>query len=105
MVAGGLQRAYAVGVAFGLAIAERAPQEAQEPPADDLTRYDETVAQMADPERYKALRALTFEERHECPVDGCRLSAEEHHRLAFGMIAELAELRRRVRDFENGSAS
>lgn len=79
------------------------PVPAEPVQGDDLTRYDETVAQMADPERYAALRALTFDQRHACPIEGCRLSAEEHHRLAFGMIAEFTDLRRRVRDFENGA--
>lgn len=68
---------------------------------EEAIRYDETVAQMADPTRYEALRALTFDQRHACPIKDCSLSAEEHHRLAFGMLSELASLRRRVRDFEN----
>lgn len=73
-------------------------------PEDPESRYDEGFAQMADLERYEALRALTWTERHPCPVDECRLSAEEHHRLAFGMISELKALRRRVEEFEQGRA-
>lgn len=70
-----------------------------------VTPYDEACALLADPERYNALRALTFEERHECPIEDCRLSAEEHHRLAFGMIAELKALRRRVEELEHGAST
>ncbi len=70
---------------------------------DDLSRYDETIAQMTDVERYQALRQLSFDERHPCPVADCRLSAEEHHRLSFGLLSELKSLRQRVRDLENGA--
>lgn len=59
-------------------------------------RFNEAAAQMRDPERYEALRALTFDQRHPCPIEDCRLSAEEHHRLAFGYLSELADLRRQV---------
>lgn len=39
---------------------------------------------------------------HDCPVDGCCLSAEEHHRIAYGILAENIELKRRVTALENG---
>ena len=71
-------------------------------PGDPESRYGAAFEEMADPERYEALRVLTWEQRHPCPVADCRLSAEEHHRLAFGMISELRALRRRVEDLENG---
>lgn len=58
--------------------------------------FDESYAQMRDPERYQRLRALTFDQRHPCPVEDCRLSAEEHHRLAFGMISEIDGLKKRI---------
>lgn len=69
----------------------------------ETQHYSEAVAQMADPDRYAELRALTFEERTPCPVKGCRLSSEEHHRLAFGLIAENRSLKRRVAELENGA--
>lgn len=72
------------------------------PDPSDLSRYTEAAAQMADPARYAELRALTFDQRHECPVTDCRLSAEEHHRLAFGMISENRALKRRVEELEHG---
>lgn len=65
-------------------------------------RTAEAAAQAADPERYKELRALTHTERHPCPVRDCRLSAEEHHRLAFGVLHELRALKQRVRELEEG---
>lgn len=68
----------------------------------ETRHYDEAIAKMADPDRYAELRALTFDQRHECPVKECRLSAEEHHRLAFGMIAENRALKRRVEELEHG---
>jgi hypothetical protein len=69
---------------------------------DQQLHYDEAVMQMSDPQRHAALMRLTFKDRHPCPVDDCRLSAEEHHRLAYGLLSELRSLRRRVAEFENG---
>ena len=71
-------------------------------PEDPESRYDEAFASMADPERYEALRVLTWEQRHPCPIEDCRLSAEEHHRLSFGVLSELKALRRRVEELEHG---
>jgi hypothetical protein len=65
-------------------------------------RTAEAAAQAADPERYAALKKLTHTESHPCPVKGCRLSAEEHHRLAFGVFHELRALKQRVRELEEG---
>jgi hypothetical protein len=39
-----------------------------------------------------------------CPVPDCPISAQEHHRLARGIMAENAELKRQVADFESGRA-
>lgn len=54
---------------------------------------DDTKAlmQMADPDQYRAVYEST--ERHPCPVPDCRLSAEEHHRLSFGLIHENRRLK------------
>ncbi len=68
----------------------------------EMMKFDESIAQMKDPEHHALLMAKTFAERHPCPVDDCRLSAEEHHRLSFGVLSELAYLRRKVRDYEQG---
>lgn len=35
---------------------------------------------------------------HPCPVPGCRLSAEEHHRVNVGLVMENAELRKQQRE-------
>lgn len=75
--------------------------------AHDEFGYDvrsaEAAAQAMDPDRYEALRKLTHTDRHPCPVRGCRLSAEEHHRLAFGVLAELRALKMRIRELEGES--
>lgn len=68
---------------------------------DEAIRYDETIAQMADPERYAALREIAYADSHPCPVQDCHLSAEEHHRLSFGVLGELKFLRRRVEELEH----
>jgi hypothetical protein len=54
-------------------------------------------AQLADPEAHRA--ALTLPRHgepgnHPCPVEGCRISAEEHHRISYGYMTELKMLRR-----------
>lgn len=53
-------------------------------------------------ERVTALPRLHEPGAHACPVEGCGISSEEHHRIAFGYMTELTHLRRRVRDLENG---
>lgn len=35
---------------------------------------------------------------HPCPVPNCRLSAEEHHRVNVGLMAENSDLRRQQRE-------
>jgi hypothetical protein len=47
---------------------------------------------MADPEEYRTVYAH-WPEGDACVVDGCVLSQQEHHRLAYGMLAELRTLR------------
>jgi hypothetical protein len=37
---------------------------------------------------------------HACPVEGCAISSEEHHRISFGYMNELMTLRRRVAQLE-----
>lgn len=48
--------------------------------------------QLADADAYREVYNTT--ERHPCPVKDCRLSAEEHHRIAYGLVQENASLRR-----------
>lgn len=64
------------------------------PEQDDTQRFDDAIAQMVDTGRYAEIRALSHEERHECPVQECNISAEEHHRLMFGVMSENAALRK-----------
>ena len=37
-----------------------------------------------------------------CPVPDCPISAQEHHRLARGIMAENTELKRQLADLESG---
>lgn len=65
----------------------------------------QAIEQMGDKAEYDRVYPTPFSERHPCPIEPCRLSAEEHHRLAFGMIAENRELKRRLEAFEHGSGA
>ena len=67
--------------------------------SDELERQREAVRAMGDAEHYRAVYAA---EGVPCPVAGCVLSAQEHHRLAYGQIAELRELREFKRRIEAG---
>lgn len=49
--------------------------------------------QMSDPDEYRKVYNH-WPERDPCVVEGCVLSQQEHHRLAFGWLKELSELRR-----------
>lgn len=40
---------------------------------------------------------------HPCQVAECNLSQEEHHRLAYGILAENADLKRRIEALEHGT--
>jgi hypothetical protein len=57
-------------------------------------RMAEAASSLSDRAKYQIARSL--ETRTPCTVDDCRLSMEEHHRLAYGIIAENRELRRQV---------
>ena len=48
--------------------------------------------QMADTEHYRKVYA--DHPGTPCVVEGCRLSQQEHHRLAYGWLQELQRLRR-----------
>jgi hypothetical protein len=56
-------------------------------------------------DRVTALPRLHEPGAHACPVAGCAISSEEHHRISFGYMTELKALRRRVADLENGTSS
>lgn len=62
--------------------------------------YEDAAASLSDAARYKVLRMAGS--AHPCEVGDCRLSQEEHHRLAYGILAENRELKRRIQDLENG---
>lgn len=67
----------------------------------DLERIMGMAEQLSDTAAYKLARAAGSV--HPCPFEGgCVLSAEEHHRLAYGIMAENKELRRRVEALEHG---
>lgn len=68
---------------------------------DDLG-LDFAMQFMGDPANYKSVYDTPFSETHPCVVPNCVISQEEHHRVAYGLINELRDLRARVRAFENG---
>lgn len=61
---------------------------------------------------YRAMQLIATEDRHPCPAEfvddrlpggkGCRLTAESHHLLAYGVMGENKELKRRLKELENG---
>lgn len=60
-------------------------------PADwDLTPAEATVPDIGAP--------VDLSGNHRCPVPGCRISAEEHHRLATGWAGQIKEARRRAQE-------
>lgn len=44
--------------------------------------------QLGDPQEYQKVYQQTTG-THPCEVEGCRLSQEEHHRLAYGLLTQL----------------
>lgn len=68
---------------------------------DDLG-LDFAESFMGEPANYQQVYNTPFSETHPCEVPQCMLSQEEHHRIAYGMINELRDLRAKVRNFENG---
>jgi hypothetical protein len=48
--------------------------------------------------------AMGSDSTEACPYPGCVLSAAEHHRLAYGILAENKDLKRRLEAFEHGTA-
>ena len=64
-------------------------------------RMDEAASRLSDAAAYQIARMAGSV--HECEVEGCRITQEEHHRLAYGIMAENRELKRRLQALENGS--
>ena len=64
-------------------------------------RMNEAASRLSDTAAYQIARMAGSV--HECEVEGCRITQEEHHRLAFGIMAENRELKRRLQALENGS--
>lgn len=59
--------------------------------------------QMGDLDEYRKVYAH-WPEGDPCAVDGCSISQQEHHRLAYGWITELKELRE-FRRIHEGNAT
>jgi hypothetical protein len=57
---------------------------------DELADY----RRLADPEAYRQAYADHPTESPVCGYQGCRLTLAEHHRLAYGFMAENKALRR-----------
>lgn len=69
--------------------------------AEVENRMATAAARLSDPAAYKVARMAGSV--HPCEVDDCNLSQEEHHRLAYGLLAEIRELKRRIQEFEHGT--
>lgn len=72
-------------------------EDGQNSVRDRMTRVAATLSNDA---AYKVARMAGSV--HPCEVEGCNLSQEEHHRLAYGILAENRELRRRIEEYEHG---
>lgn len=82
--------AYVAGLRAGAEVVER--------------RMTEAAALLSTEAHHRVMRMAGS--GHPCPVEGgCNLSAEEHHRLAYGVLAENKDLRRRVAALENGEGA
>jgi hypothetical protein len=66
----------------------------------DRERVNDEVERLASADYYAIVKNAGS--GTPCPIKGCRLSAEEHHRLVYGVILENSELRKRLRILENG---
>lgn len=71
---------------------------------DALIQYEtqmaEAAALLSDGAHHKVMRMAGT--ANPCPAEGgCALSAEEHHRLAYGILNENKELKRRVEALEH----
>ncbi len=70
--------------------------------AEVEARMAAAASMLSDNAAYRVMRMLSTEERHPCPAETCTLNAEEHHLLAYGILAENRELKRRIQEFEHG---
>ena len=67
----------------------------------DQERILSALDALADPKAYAAVYATPS--ANPCPIEGCVLSVEEHHRLNYGMLTELRALREFKRAIESGA--
>lgn len=63
----------------------------------------EDLLRLADPQEYAEAHNDHPTESGICGYRGCRLSLAEHHRLAYGLIAEMRTARQRVAELERGA--
>jgi hypothetical protein len=66
---------------------------------EDLARILEVADTLSTEAHHRLMRQAGS--AHECPADGCVLSAEEHHRLAYGLLSENRELKRELERLYN----
>jgi hypothetical protein len=69
--------------------------------AVDLARILRAADTLSTEAHHRLMRMVGS--AHPCPAEGgCVLSAEEHHRIAYGLLADNRDLRRRLNAFEHG---
>lgn len=73
--------------------------------ADIVITVPAALTSKAEWERVTALPRLGEPGAHACPVAGCAISSEEHHRISFGYMTELKALRQRVAELEHRATS
>lgn len=75
---------------------------APEMETEGLIAYDlplqAAVETMGSPEHHASIPKVPYSKAHPCEVAGCNISQEEHHRLAYGIIAENREMRRIIQN-------
>ncbi len=68
---------------------------------EDIRRFLDAATRLSDVAEYRL--AYAAGSVNPCPFEGgCNLSAEEHHRLAYGILAVNKAQSRRIQELENG---
>lgn len=69
---------------------------------EELGRILDAAEELSSAAAYKLARAAGSV--HPCELEGCSLSQEEHHRLAYGILNENRALRKRIAELEGGTS-
>lgn len=67
-----------------------------------MDKMDEAAGQLSEAAHHRLMMAAGS--AHPCEVGDCRLSQEEHHRLAYGYLSENRSLKREIAALRAGHA-